>query len=279
MLRFIANTNLFIAFAALVLALGSGLSLGTIGSILPFLLLLFFATVADYNWHRLMKVKLKIGSTDKNEWGNQHSSIIIVFAVMSTIALLISIIYAPIEITEWLFLMAIVTFLYSFPFYKMGWQKLDIRQIPGLKNALIAFTWTIATLYLPYLLSDKTESSASLALLITQRSVFFFAITIPFDIKDVDEDRAAGWKTIPVLFNKTIAQRMTNYLIVAMMLISIVHLLIYRGNHEGFAAIITAVYTLIIVNQKSLKQHPLYYPIYMDGAILLFGLFLIAFSL
>lgn len=278
MLKFISHTNLFIAFAAVALTLGTGLQFGTIGNLLPYLLLVFWATLADYNWHRLIKLKMNIGTPSKNEWGYKHSSLIIFLGILSTIGLGISIFYVPVNVIIWMVVLGLITVFYSFPFHQLGWHWLDVRKIPGLKNLLISFTWTIITLSLPYMLATHSEKFVPMLLLFAERFLFILAITIPFDIKDVDEDLEAGWKTIPVLLGRSNALKITNIILVSMMFFSFMHLL-NHGNNQGWAGIITGAYTLSILHSKKLRKHPMYYPLFVDGAIMILGLLLVAIEL
>ena len=65
----------------------------------------------------------------------------------------------------------------------------------NLKLFLITITWSVATVLLP-LKNTEISFSNEVWLIFTQRFLFLFAVTIPFDIRDVDFDNP-DIKTIP----------------------------------------------------------------------------------
>ncbi|MBK8472274.1 MAG: hypothetical protein IPL33_08940 [Sphingobacteriales bacterium] len=54
---------------------------------------------------------------------------------------------------------------------------------------MIAFVWTAATILLPVIHSEKTYHNLHLFAMAIERFLFVFAITIPFDIRDMIADR------------------------------------------------------------------------------------------
>ena len=153
---------------------------------------------------------------------------------------------------------------------------MDVRKIPALKTLLIAFTWTMATLYLPYLLSNKTENLSYLILLFIERFLFVFAITVPFDIKDVEEDKKAGWETLPVILGIKNATRISYVALAVMIILSGLSLVFIMNDFGGYAGIFIGIYTIFLLKRKALKTSPLYYAFYLDGTILFLGLMLIS---
>ena len=279
MLKFLTYTHIFIAFSAAVLTIGTGLRFGNIGHLLPYLVLIFFATLADYNWHRFLKVKLSVEVKEKNRWAQENNLLILILAISGTFGLLVSACFVPFEIIEWLVLLGFLTLFYSFPFQRLGWHWMDVRKIPALKTLLIAFTWTMATLYLPYLLSNKSEHTTYLILLFAERFLFIFAITIPFDSKDIEEDKKAGWETLPVLLGINNATKVSYAALTWMMILSVLSLLFKPTDLGGYAGIVAGLYTIFLLQRKTLKTDPLYYAFYLDGTILLLGLMLIALGI
>lgn len=262
-----------------MLTVGTGLRFGNIGHLLPYIALVFFSTLADYSWHRYLKVKLSIDLAEKNAWANENINLLLSLGVIGTIGFVVSAFYVPFEIIEWLALLGFLTLFYSFPFQHLGWHWMDVRKVPALKTLLIAFTWTMATLYLPYLLSDRTENTGYLILLFIERFLFIFAISVPFDIKDVDEDKMAGWETLPVILGTKTATRISYLTLGIMMILAGLSLVFIMNDIGGYAGILTGFYTIFLLQRKTLKTDPLYYAFYLDGTILFLGLMLIAFEI
>jgi len=81
-----------------------------------------------------------------------------------------------------------------------------LKDLPFIKNFIVAITWALGTALLPAMHSSNAS-------MITVASVFYFMLiktfidTVLYDIRDVKGDRDSGVKTIPVLIGprKTIA--------------------------------------------------------------------------
>src|SRR5690606_9612993 len=81
-----------------------------------------------------------------------------------------------------------------------------LRNIPGLKLFLIAIVWALSCVLLPILELETSILAGTTVndtiLLITKRLLFIAAITVPFDIRDMYQDRNSDLKTIPVLLGE-----------------------------------------------------------------------------
>ena len=87
-----------------------------------------------------------------------------------------------------------ITFWYLFPL-PLGFKKLPpLRRTPFLKIFLIAYVWSSGVYLLP-LLHEAWSWNTLIGFL--ERLLFLFAITLPFDMKDLEEDTKMQLKTIP----------------------------------------------------------------------------------
>ncbi|MDA3928237.1 MAG: UbiA family prenyltransferase [Prolixibacteraceae bacterium] len=272
MLRFILNTNLFIAFAALLLTLATGLQVLPYAQLQNYLLFVFFAVLLDYNSHRLLKVKMDKTQNEKRIWSNQHQKTHLIFILLSVIGTLIIFVNFRPEIRWILFALALTTILYSLPFKYLKLHFLNIRRIPGVKSLLIAASWTTATLLVPHLIAHN--ETPYLWLKLVERFVFIFAITIPFDIKDIDDDKQEGLKTIPVLIGEKKALLLASTLLILFSILGIVQFIFFNNLKYSTAIILSGLISLFILNNKTLKKKVLYYPFWVDGVILVHSLLL-----
>jgi len=94
-----------------------------------------------------------------------------------------------------LVIMAIVSMAYGLPIYKKPTGWLRLRDVPGLKIFLIAVIWAFVTDGLPVLINGQKLEFLPLL----ERFLFVFAITIPFDIRDLRFDEF-NLATIPQYF-------------------------------------------------------------------------------
>ena len=99
----------------------------------------------------------------------------------------------------WLVPPALIAIGYSMPvFARARWQRL--RDVPFLKLVLIGTVVSFVTVTLPYLSAYDVQSlkSTKHLLLFAGRVFFILAITIPFDIRDMNYDGKFGLKTLPL---------------------------------------------------------------------------------
>jgi hypothetical protein len=167
-------------------------------------LFVFFSTLFAYNFMRLVRVHPMLLEGESS----RHNSIFklrILLWVICILSGLISFyffidIYQP--ILSLLVAMAAISLAYALPVYKKGGEWLRLRDVPGVKIFLIAIVWSLVTEGFPALMSGDTIK----VLPLIERFLFIFAITIPFDIRDLrfdDQDLS----TIPQYFGVKNARR------------------------------------------------------------------------
>jgi 4-hydroxybenzoate polyprenyltransferase len=114
-------------------------------------------------------------------------------------------------------------------------------------------------------------------ILIAKRFLFVAALTIPFDIRDLFEDRKSGLKTIPVVWGEKNA-----YLFCQVLLLGyLVLLFLFRDggfNANFWALAITAILTGWLIFKSKWEKNEYYYFFYMDGVLILQYLILLLFG-
>lgn len=162
----------------------------------PAIALLFFATWARYNIIAFTLPKSVTG--EKFLFMQKHSTLLKIIFVVSALA---SGYFA--YLLTWqqlLFLshLALLTLWYIFPI-PLGFIKLKpLRKLPFLKIFLIAYVWACSTYIMP--IQEQLELSLNTLLAFTERFLFLFSITLPFDIKDYKDDIRLKLQTIPNSF-------------------------------------------------------------------------------
>ena len=160
-------------------------------------------------------------------------------------------------------------------------KKFGLRKIPGLKLFLIAFVWAFSAVVLPIF---ELQSSFAfeipfkdIAILTLKRFLFVAAITIPFDIRDIFQDKTFELKTIPTVFGEKKA-----YLLCQLILISYLILLFLfqsKGLNSDFLALsLTTILTGWLIFKSKWEKNEYYYFLYLDGTLILQYLMLIFFS-
>jgi len=80
--------------------------------------------------------------------------------------------------------------------YSIRISSLRIKDLFGMKNISIAFSWAFSSSFLPYVFDGNDEKAFLIFLFLFIKC---FVNTVVFDMRDVEGDRKAGARTIPVV--------------------------------------------------------------------------------
>ena len=277
--RFLINSNIYISVAAVFLTIETQVQLGMKPQWQPYLLIVFFATFFEYNLHRLITVvtnkdALKV---DKHQWVRKHLKQFYLIVIISAIGFLLSLFLAKKEVLIALAPVAVLTIFYSLPVFRNKTNIFRLREIPFLKIFLIAFVWSVATIFLPIIQSGNLYNKVHVMIMLIERFVFVFAITIPFDIRDMKQDAQSGLKTIPLLIGEKRALFIANIGIMLFLAISAIHYQIMNLPYILIAFIVSAITTFVFINNKKLRKMTYYHYGLLDGAMLFQGLIVCIF--
>ena len=277
-LGFIIHSNILIALAALAITLATQVQLGMEPRVHIYLAVIFLATLFDYNLHRYLTVynKPEAVKNDKLRWATEHLNTFIALIILSFGGLVAVLFFVKTEILYLLVPLALLSFLYSFPF--PGNQKRNFRllKIPGMKTILIAFVWTCATVLVPLFFEDQSFDHLKIILLFAERFTFIFAIAIPFDIRDMQTDALASLKTIPIVYGEKTALKISNIALLLSLCIAAFHYMDVKMLYVLPAYIFSIIITLILINNKLIKNKAFYHHGILDGCILFHGIIIFA---
>jgi hypothetical protein len=188
-------SNLIIGLSAGTFSAGWSRYIGC-ESWLDYGLFSFFAALAVYNLDKLWKIQWVSKPSYWLLWIRKHQVTLWISTCISGILAFYILIWT-IELKSYFTLIilcttGIIAFLYSFPL-----QTIRLRNIPGAKAILIASVWVFILTCLPVINEHIVLTHKSL--IFGSLFTFFLAITIPFDIRDIDRD-SEKLKTIPQRF-------------------------------------------------------------------------------
>ncbi|HTH83488.1 MAG TPA: hypothetical protein VL490_11165 [Mucilaginibacter sp.] len=279
---FLLFSNVFMALCAVAQA---AVTFYLIGSkpLYPILALLFTSTIGIYNFSILIT---KPAEPEKSpflrvRWFFAHHRLMVTCTIVSILSLVPLFFLVSTESRLLLIFLGILSFAYGLPLFTMGDHKFGLRNIPGLKPFLITLVWTMSSVLLPILEAQDMHltniSMRDTTILIAKRFLFIGALTVPFDIRDLFEDRKSGLKTIPVIIGERRAYLFCQVLLAGY----IVLLFLYQNN--GFstnfwALTTTALLAGWLIFKSEWKKNEYYYFFYMDGVLILQYLFLLLFN-
>jgi len=275
--EFLINSNLFIALSAVTLTVASQVHFGWEPRLHPYLAVVFFATLADYNFHRIISFSSRSIAviSSKYTWAARHIPLIRMILAGSCIGLLLSLFFVTYRNLIFLAPLAAVTLIYSVSNNNKYLGNLHIKQIPGIKTLLLALVWSAVTIFLPVINTANTESNLQIMILFAQRFSFIFAIAIPFDIRDMDCDSKNGIKTIPMIFGEAGALRISGFAL----LLSLAFALFSYSENQALPQLagylISIIFAGIVIFSKKLLSKRYYYHGILDGSILVQGILMI----
>lgn len=281
-LDFLLFSNIFMSLCAVAQAL---LTFHLIGSkpALPVLGLLFTSTLGIYNFCILITrpAKPQRSPYRRVRWFFSHYRLMVTFTIVSLLSLIPLFFIITTESKILLIFLSILSFGYGLPLFTVGEHKFGLRNIPGLKPFLITLVWTMSCVLFPVLESMHNHltdiSMRDTTILIAKRFLFIGALTIPFDIRDLFDDRKMGLKTIPVVWGEKNAYLFCQVLLAGY----IVLMFLFRQNGfslDFFALTLTMFLTGWLIFRSAWEKNEYYYFFYLDGVLILQYVMVVAFS-
>lgn len=227
---------------------------------------LFLSTLFTYNFLRIIKVK-NIEPENHSEqliWIGHHLKRITWMMMLSFIGASVLFFLLSLQQQALILLSGIFAVGYNIPMRKNG---LTLRSISYLKSIWISLVWTICTFLLP--LSEEEFRFPVQEFL--QRFLFFYVITIPFDIRDLKYDEPK-MKTNPQLLGKTGAIIFGIILLITCLCLAFDIQTDKVAMHFTVSYLITGV--MILLSLKERKE--LFYPMLIDGMLILQSILVIA---
>lgn len=259
-IRFLVNSNIWVAFCALALAASSEILLKTVNhQISQFV---FFSTIFIYNFQRVIRIKKGEEHARKN-WLNKNRTRVhlLMFFAFSMSAYQFFSFKLITQVV--ILLMGALSLLYPF----------GIRRIPFLKIFIISFVWSISTMLL-LLLENNITISENILWHLVSRFLFVFAITIPFDIRDLRYD-AGDLETIPSFFGSEIAKWIALFSLFICVIATVYQLLQTDINLSNFLAL-NSLYFLasFLIKESDKDTNDMYFSFWIESLSIFSYLFL-----
>ncbi|MGY5351197.1 hypothetical protein ACXGQW_01275 [Wenyingzhuangia sp. IMCC45533] len=241
--RFYVFSNLHVSLSVACLVLVNGKFLGK--EVFAESILLGCGTFIAYHLIRYIN-RFKYGKEHLlDQFSNQHKSTI---KLLICIAFGISVfLLKEIEISQLLKILpfGILTLLYAFSFFNVKGVRSSLRYVPFLKIFLIGFVWSGVTVFF---IEDLDVTSM---LYFIQIMLFVIALTIPFDIRDLEFDRG-NVKTIPMLIGIHNTKWVGGVCVVCALLI---HMTIMKSYSLSFVLVSIALVFLIVRTKASQSKY------------------------
>lgn len=287
---FLVYTNIFIAACAFALTAETFLLLKLPASLNWYLPLLSCCTLFVYNLHYYVKTGTKKNGS-RLAWCRSHKGLLLAFLWISGLFI------AGIVVTHFtelffsgnninygnisLFIcvpLAVLAYSHSI----IPGSKKALRQQGWLKMILLSAAWSFTTTLLPVMMlvhgSPESLSAEKLAVLFVHRFLFMAALSVLFNIKDQEEDKADGVKTIAVSLGPEKTLRYGQWVILLTNLAaSLLLLYVFGLHHPAFYAAVLVPCGLLFLSYRRFRPagEEAFFVVRYDGLMIIKALLLI----
>lgn len=264
-------SNIFIALCAVAQGLVTYQLLDTEPE--PHVLgLLFFSTLALYNFSILLAKpdKPEASPFRRVRWIFSHYRLMITLTIIAILSILPLVLFLNTSSKILLVSLALISVAYNLPIFSIHDKHFGLRNIPGVKLFLISAVWSLSCVLLPILeLENSIEASVTMndsIILIAKRFLFIAAITVPFDIRDLFQDRTSELKTIPVILGERNALMICQGLLLIYMVLLFLFTKSIDGNFLGL--MLTIILAGWLIFKSKWEKNEYYYFFYLDGTMI-----------
>lgn len=240
-----------------------------------FYLLVFSATLGQYNIHYFIKHDANPNS-DRFFWSIQNRHIHLILNVLGAIGVIIGLFHLKSKNLMVLGIVTAITILYSFPFLPFK-RKKRLKDFGLLKILVLTYVWTLITVWFPMV--TLTSITPDFQVVFMQRFAFMFVLCLAFDVRDMTSDSKKDIRTLPVALGKRWSYIMMYGGLVVFLVLSILH---FRHTHQFMqlnAMIISALATFFMIEHAKDNHTDMFYLSGIDGMMMLQPLLLIAGTL
>jgi len=166
---------------------------------------------------------------------------------------------------------AAVSLLYVSPLMR----GMRLREVGPFKILWVATVWSAITVVLPLVETGTGISPGNMAAMTVERWLFIFAITVPFDIRDMDNDRDKGIRTLPSMIGVRRSRVIASAAIVCSLLMT-VHRYGWEMSPVTAAYVVAVMPTMALVLGSGDGRNEMYYSFWLEGTMVLLSVLVIA---
>ena len=240
----------------------------------PFTIFITMATYLLYNFHRF-SFRINIYEVKKIKLFDDDiifSSIEKVCYIIASAVLIGSLFFLKQQIFLFLVPLVLLTLSYSIPFIKLNNKRITLAEIPFVKTPVLALVWGISTTVIPLIEQNINLSSSFIGLQVLSRTLFVFALCIPFEIRDIVQDKSKNIRTLPVIHGIKVTKIIGVFIVVLEIFMH--HLMPEISLSSVIALDISSLVALIWIIHRKQTNGVYFYKFLVDGTMLVRFIFL-----
>lgn len=260
-------SNLWIALAAVAMAAQTQYLLTGVVYPTPLLGFIFFATLFLYAAHRIVGLKRSAPFQQSGRYRviGRFRSHIVFYALIAALCAALFYLQLPFRLMRAAAAPCLLALAYVMPL----WKGKRLRDLHYIKIFLIAATWSWITVILPAVELGMAYAFPLYAILL-ERILFVFAITIPFDIRDLDIDAYNQVKTLPAALGVLPSQRLAAAALLLMCLLAGLNYYLDVYQLMQFVALVSSAFlAVLLIYYAERTQHDYFFSGLVDGLMIL----------
>jgi len=141
----------------------------------------------------------------RTRWIAKNMWLFWLLSILCALAVLWSLFHIHVLTLVFLGFIGVISLAYAVPLVKIKDKWVGMRQVPGLKVFYIALVWSLSSVGLPVV--ELFANGATIDWYLANylgigKIVFLVLCTLPFDIRDFEQDSLYNLKTVPILLGK-----------------------------------------------------------------------------
>jgi hypothetical protein len=221
----------------------------------------FSAVLFTYNLQRLYRAETYLSPEllTRHRWIVKNSRFLWIITLSAILPMLYCIPRLPLR-----FLLLIIPagFLSALYFLPLPHFRKRLRDVPLIKIPLVALTWAWVLIVAP--VQGHMANSFPFFLF---EFLLFFAVTLPFDLRDKAHDQKSGTLTWAIRLGTKCTKRITLIFVA----LSLIPLCVYYSTNALIPLLFSAGLTGIILAGVNRQRNDLYYGFLLDGSLVMQG--------
>lgn len=270
MLKKIANTQIFVALCASLLS-AETLIISHREVNWEVLFIVFLATLFIYNASQI-SVDYSPSELEVKKKLSFEGSIYQLSVCLASIILLFFMLTGCNYNQVLIFMVsAFCSLIYMMPFKVNGQRIKGFRNNMVVKNLLLSAIWALATVLFPLMGSNGEIAENEEIFMFLRRFFFIYALTIVFDIKDIEKDRFNGMKTIASRLGINGTKLLATISLSLFCFFVYMDHNIYQTEYQFIATALygSAVFAFFAILMTGTQRNNNYYSFVVDGAMVI----------
>ena len=228
---------------------------------------LFFSTLLVYSLHRIVglnKAK-KVKMTNRYKTILSYRKHILAYAGLGFLGSVYFFFDLVFEAQLIISCLGLVSLTYVLPVF----NGKRLRDFDFVKVFLVAIVWSSICIFLP-LLHSGIDIGTGFLLFFMEYTLYVFAITLPFDIRDKNLDAFVGVKTLVRSFGANGSKRISQLLLVIAIVLAVVLDSFYIDiAYYSFSRVLMYIILIIYINYLRDDMDDYYFSGVLDGSLIL----------